>query len=348
MDRTRPDLTGINQEVVAYIQSLEDEIERLNNHSQLAATETSEAPVFYESPGPYVLITATASGTAKRTPMHLYARQRRSGMGIFDLDTTPEDPPALLTIAEEGQTLLMITSDSRAFRLPLSSVQETPVRARGNSIVSKLNLFEGETLAAILPIHAQGYLSLLSKTGMVRSLRHHVFGEYMKPGIPLYDIKSFGPLANACWSPGDGDLLVATRQGRAIRFSEKQVPPQGCVGMRLTPDDQAVSITPVDDSSEVFFLGADGHGTLRKMNSFARNKAPGSGGKNAMATSQLVAAANVDGVDDLFIISRLGKIIRFQVAEVPVKEGVVQGVICMSFRADEASALAVRRPVTMY
>jgi DNA gyrase subunit A len=183
---------------------------------------------------------------------------------------------------------------------------------------------------------------------MVRALRHHVFGEYMKPGIPLYDIKSFGPLASAVWTPGDGDLLIATQQGKAIRFSEKQVPPQGCLGIRLGPDDQAVAIAPVYEESEVFFLGADGHGTVRPMSGFARNKAPGSGGKNAMATGQLISAVNVDGADDAFIISRLGKIIRFRISEVPVKDGVVQGVLCMSFRADEAVAMTPRRPIRPY
>ncbi len=243
---------------------------------------------------------------------------------------------------------MLITNFSRAFRLPVSAIPETPNRGRGSSIVSRLNLAEDETLVAILPVQAQGYLALLSRSGVVRSLRHHVFGEYMKPGIPLYDIKSYGPLAAACWTPGDGDLFIATRHGRAIRFAEKQIPPQGCLGIRLADDDTAVALAPVYPNSEIFLLGADGRGTVRQMEGFTPNKAPGSGGKNAMATSHLVGAANIDGCDDIFIISKLSKIIRFQLAEVPAKEGVVQGVICMSFRADEVVSLAVRRPVISY
>lgn len=348
MDINRPDLTGVAPDILAYIQSLEAEIAELAESRLRPGADAGEGLIPDEPPGPFNLITVTATGSAKRTPVHLYARQRRGGMGVFDLDTPEDDPPMLLSIAEESQTLLLITNDSRAFRIPLGSLPESPVHARGSSIVARINLLEGESLAAVLPIRAQGYLALLSKTGMVRCLRHHVFGEYMKPGLPLYDIKSFGPLASASWTPGDGDLLIATRQGRAIRFSEKQVPPQGCLGIRLASEDQAIAVAPVDDDSEVFFLGADGHGTVRRMNGFARNKTPGSGGKNAIATTHLVAVANVDGVDDLFIISRLGKIIRFRLDEVPVKEGVVQGVICMSFRADEASALATRRPNGLY
>jgi len=348
MADNRPDLTNLDPHIRAYIESLEAEIERLTRPGSEQPELPAAQPAPVEPPGPLNVITATASGIAKRTPAHFYARQRRSGMGIFDLDSPDDEPPAILCLAEDSQTLLLITNFSRAFRLPVSAIPETPNRGRGTSIVSRLNLGEDEQLVAILPVQAQGYLALLSRSGVVRSLRHHVFGEYMKPGIPLYDIKSYGLLAAACWVPGDGDLFIATRFGRAIRFAEKQIPPQGCLGIRLAEDDTAVALAPVYPNSEIFLLGADGRGTVRQMESFNPNKSPGSGGKNAMATSHLVGAANIDGCDDIFIISKLSKIIRFQLAEVPAKEGVVQGVICMSFRADEVVSLAVRRPVISY
>lgn len=341
----RPDLSGIDPAIRAYIESLESEIERLTQEREAAPASGATEPVPVEPPGPLNIITATASGIAKRTPVHFYARQRRGGMGIFDLDSPADDPPFILALAEDTQTLLLLTSHARAFRLPVSHIPETPIRSRGESIVARLNLNEDETLVAIQPVQAQGYLVLLSQSGMVRSLRHHIFGEYMKPGLSLYDIKSFGVLAAACWAPGDGDLFIATRQGRAIRFAEKLVPPQGCLGIRLAPEDCAVAVAPVYPNSEVFLLGADGRGSVRSMSTFSPNKAPGSGGKNAMATSHLVGAINIDGSDDAFILSRLGKIIRFQLGEVPTKEGVVQGVNCMSYRADEAVALVARRPV---
>lgn len=341
----RPDLSGVDPAIRAYIEYLESQIERLSQEKSSALSAAAE-PVPVEPPGPLNIITATASGIAKRTPVHFYARQRRGGMGVFDLDAPVHDPPAILSLADDNQTLLLLTSHARAFRLPVSSIPETSmIRARGESIVSRLNLAENETLVSIQPALAQGYLVLLSKSGMLRSLRHHIFGEYMKPGLSLYDIKSFGPLAAACWSPGDGDLFIATRQGRAIRFAEKLIPPQGCQGIRLAAEDCAVAVTPAYPNSEVFLLGADGRGSVRSMSAFSSNKAPGSGGKNAMATSHLVAAINIDGCDDAFILSRLGKIIRFQLGEVPTKDGVVQGVICMNFRNDEAVAAVARRPI---
>jgi DNA gyrase subunit A len=352
MYRSRPDLSQVDPELREYIETLEAEIERLQarpSRRPSAAVEEEEVEpgetLFEPSEPPTTInvITVTASGIAKRTPRHLYSRQKRGGMGVFDLETPGDEPPAILCTADESETLLVMTDQARAFRLPVSVIPEKEVRARGESILSKLSLQDGEKLAAILPDQAEGYVALISQRGSLRLLRHHVFGEYMKPGTSLYDYRAFGPLASACWAPTDGDLLIATRQGKAIRFSfpEKQLPPQGGLGIRLSDDDQAVAICAVYEDSGVFLLGADGKGTIRLMEGFSANKAPGAGGKIAMNTDQLVGAATVEDDEDIFIISELSKMIRFQASDVPAKEGVVQGVICMSLRADRTAALAV-------
>jgi DNA gyrase subunit A len=349
----RPNLTHLNPEVLAYIEALEAEIERLHGKSKRASSpdrvsEVSEdkldtTPVTEPAEPPTTLniITGSASGIAKRTARHLYLRQRRGGMGVFDLETPGDESPCLLAMADQAQGLLIITDHGRAFRMPVSLIPEKPVHSRGEGILERLNLNPDEHLAAILPDLAQGYMALVSQTGMIRMLRHHIFGEFMKPGTLLVDLKTFGFLAAACWTPGDGDLFIATRQGRAIRFSEKLVPPQGCLGIRISGEDAVAAITPVYPDSRVFLLGADGRGSLRLMEGFAPNKAPGAGGKIAFATDHLVTALQADEPGDIFIISRLSKIIRFDVSEVPEKDGVVQGVNCMSLRADETVACVI-------
>jgi DNA gyrase subunit A len=176
---------------------------------------------------------------------------------------------------------------------------------------------------------------------MVRHLRHHIFGEYMKPGTVLFDAGRYGPLSAACRTPGDGDLFIATRQGKAIRFSEKLIPPQGGPGIRLEKGDSVTAITAASDDSLVFLADAIGRGTLRLMPGFAANKSTGGGGKIAMNTDCLVAALYGSHPEDVFMLSRWSKIIRFRLDEVPTKEGVVQGVNCMSLRADDVVAVAV-------
>jgi DNA gyrase subunit A len=88
-------------------------------------------------------------------------------------------------------------------------------------------------------------------------------------------------------------------------------------------------------------VGNEGKGTIRLYSGFSANKAPGSGGKVLMKAEELLGVQGAREQDDVFVVSRLGKIIRFAAAEVPAKEGVVQGVICMTLRADACVAFAV-------
>jgi DNA gyrase subunit A len=102
-----------------------------------------------------------------------------------------------------------------------------------------------------------------------------------------------------------------------------------------------VGVAATSEEGGVFLFTDDGKGTIRLMSGFTANKAPGSGGKVAMKTDTLVGAMAVSDNDDLFAISELGKIIRFQAVEVPAKEGVVQGVNCMNLRNDRCTAFTV-------
>ena len=350
----RPDLSQVEPSVRAYIEFLEAELDRFNSRPKAALRvldpgedEATQAllkeQLPSEPPTTINIITITAGFVAKRTPRHLYFRQRRGGMGIFDLDSPEEDSPAIIAAADESQSILFFTNQGRAFRLPVGQVSLGDVRSRGQPLAQKLTLLTDERLVAVLPDYPKGAVALVSQRGMVRNLRHHIFGEYMKPGIALMDVRQFGPLVAACRTPGDGDIFIATRLGKAIRFSEKIIPPQGGPGIRLEQGDYPVAVTAVDDDSAVFLVDALGNGTIRLMSGFAPNKAAGGGGKNAMKTDELVSALKVEQDDEIFLLSRLSKIIRFASLEVPIKEGVVQGVHCMALRGDQLVAgLATR------
>ncbi|HZW03345.1 MAG TPA: DNA gyrase C-terminal beta-propeller domain-containing protein, partial [Anaerolineaceae bacterium] len=146
---------------------------------------------------------------------------------------------------------------------------------------------------------------------------------------------------------GDADLLLVSRQGMAIRFNEKIVPPQGGQGMRMADGDELIAITAVYDDSGVFLAGADGKGTIRLMSAFAPNKSMGGSGKIAIRNDHVVGATAVAPADDLFLISQLGKIIRFRADEVPSTEGAIQGVNCMGVRFDEVVAVIKSSPKTV-
>ncbi len=338
MDIKRPDLSQVDPDVRAYIESLEAELER--RRDKQSRSERNEAAFeINEPPTSLNMITISAMGLAKRTPRHLYSRQRRGGMGVFDLEISENDTPATLTIADEKQDLLLITNQARAHHWPANYLPESPLRSRGQDLTMWPPLTVDEHPLLALPQQSIGYLVLVTQTGQVRRLRYHFLAEDTDLDKSLYNLKEFGPPAAACWTAGDDDLFIASRQGRAIRFAEQQVPFQGCLGLRLSAGDAIVAVTGVRPESGVFLLGADGKGIIRLMSGFRPNKAPGSGGKIALKTDHLVGAITVDQADDIFIISRLSKIVRFQAAEVSTTEGAVRGVNCIALRADEAVAV---------
>ena len=332
----RPDLSGVAPEVVAYIEALEARLA-----GSTPAGRAAPAALPDELPTTQAILTISRRGLIKRTPRHLYGRQRRGGMGVFDLDAPEEDAPVLLAQADAGDTLLLFTDDGRAFRLPVADLPESPVRARGQELRGLLPLRPHERIIGAVAHNAGPYLILLSRRGWVRRIRATYLGPSLIPGTVFHDVKEGGPLVAACASRGADDLFLASREGKAIRFMETQVPARGCLGIRLDAADEAVTVAAVGPGDGVFLLGEDGQGTIRLMSGFTANKAPAAGGKVAMKTDKLVGAARAGVGDELFAISRLGKLIRFAAVEVPPKEGVVQGVACMALRADEVVALTV-------
>ncbi len=343
MNLERPDLSQVSPEVQAYIEALEAQVVQLEGGPKRPSpvqVEPSEPPTTIN------VVTISWDGKIKRTPRHLYGRQRRGGMGVFDLDTAEPDAPALLAVADENDTLLLFSNYGRAFRLPLAKINEVPVRAQGQALADLLTFQVHERIIAALPANQGRYIALVSQRGWVRRVRDGYLSANMLQGMSFHNVKEGGYLVGACWTPGDGDLFIATKQGKAIRFMESQVPTRGCLGLRAQVDDEVVAITAVSPHSGVFLMSDDGKGTIRLMSGFMANKAPGAGGKVAMKTDNLIGALAVNESDDILAISRLGKIIRFQAAEVPTKEGVVQGVNCMTLRADAVTAVAIAPKVT--
>lgn len=346
----RPDLNNIDPEVIAYIEFLEKKAGVHN--AKPGDTQPVELPperasqsLPAERETSVNIIIASHYGYAKRSFRHLFTRQHRGGMGVLGMDINTPDYPVLLGAAEESQNLLFFTSRGRVFRHTISSIAPTEVFARGSLVTERFGLESDECLVAIIPEQAKGYVALASQSGWVRCLRHHLFGEHMRQGTELYRYGEYGPLASVCWTPGDAELFLLTRKGMGIRFAEKALSPQGNQGIRLSADDQLVSVTSVYPDSRVFMLGADGRGTIRLMEGFAANKSAGGSGKIALKCSKAVGAAVVEVNDDLFILTHSGKLIRFPADEVPETDGAVQGVNCIGLRGDEPVAVLSSGPV---
>lgn len=340
----RPDLSGTEPSVIAYIEALE---RALAARREAAEEEPAREESFEPSEPPTTInvVSISRSGLAKRTPRHLYSRQRRGGMGVFDLDSPEDDPPAHLVLADASASLTVVTDQGRAFRVPLAELPESPVRGRGKSLLERFPTRPGENIALIFadPLVAtrSAYLALVTQRGQLRRIGAQYLGKNLQTGAIIHNVAEGGPPAAACWTSGNDDLFIVTRGGQAIRFSERLAPVRGCLGLRVEPGDVVAGVAAFNAEGGAFLLSAEGKGTIRLASGFTANKAPGASGKVAIKADLIVGAVAADEGDDLFAISQLGKIIRFQASEVPAKEGVVQGVHCMSLRADQCTAVAV-------
>ncbi len=333
----RPDLTNVDPEIRAYIASLEAKVARLEGDTTERRIPEPE-PIASEPPTTVNLITVSRSGRAKRTPRHRYTRQGRGGMGVFDLETDEDDPPALLTLADVEATLIAITDGGRIYRMRVNKLPESPVHARGVPLGDYLPLPGDERVIALLSTGGGDHIAMLGRRGWVSRVRASFVGKTMAPGVSYHDAAAHGPLVAACWADEGQDLFIVSREAQGIRLPLKRIDQHGGLGIRLQRDDVAVAITAVDETSGVFLVNAEGQGMIRLMSGFRPNKNPGGGGKIAMKTAQLADAAVVEKTDDLFVISRFGKIIRFSASEVPPKTNPVQGVACLGLRGDEAVA----------
>ena len=340
MNLERPDLSAVTPAVLAYIEALEAALDSAEDEG--SRSPRNEAPLEpSEPPTTMNVVSISANGLAKRTPRHHYLRQRRGGMGIFDLDSGDDDPPAFLLSVDESAGLILITNQGRAFRAEVRTIPETDIRGRGESLLADFPLRADEKLAVVMPDQGGAYLVLVSVRGQVRRIGNQYLGKGLQPGTMLYNISEGGAPAAGCWTTGNEELLIVTRQGKGIRFTERQVPVRGCLGMRVDPGDTVVGVAGAPETGAVFLLSDDGKGTMRLLSGFAPNKSPGASGKVAMKTETLVSVHTVNAGDDLFVISELGKLIRFQADDVPAKEGVVQGVNCMNLRNDRCMAFTV-------
>lgn len=334
----RPDLTDVDEAIVAYIEYLEAELEAV----QTAAEGSERVAVTLEPSEPETtinVVTLSQNGRIKRTPRHFYTRQRRGGMGVFEIDLPADDVPQQVVLADVENELIVITNFARIFHLPVARIPEMEVRAKGVAAADLLKMHSNETIVTLLPGNGGERIASLTARGYVYTSNKPA----PRDGDFLYNTANQGGPIACCWTSGKDDLFIATKQGQAIRFDERQVPKGGCLGIRLDVGDELLGITATNENGGVFLLSNDGKGTIRLMEGFRQNKAPGAGGKVAIKTDALAAAVAVEESDDLFIISESGKMIRFSAEEIPAKTGVVQGVNCISLRNDETAAVGVAK-----
>jgi DNA gyrase subunit A len=292
-----------------------------------------------------VVVTLSHAGYAKSQPVTDYEAQRRGGRGKVATTVKDEDFVDMLFVAHSHDTMLCFSNHGRCYWLKVWQVPIASRGSRGKPIVNLLPLSEGERITALLPVRefAEGqYVFMATAAGTVKKTPLSAFSRPRVTGIIAVGLAEDDQLVGVSLTDGSREVLLATTDGKAIRFAEDEVRPMGreaagVRGIRLTSGQRVTSLI-VLDSGTILTVSEHGYGKLTPADEFPRHGRAGQG-VIAMQTSErngaMVGALQVQPEDEIMLINSSGTLVRVPIAEVSVMGRNTQGVRLMKLEQDE-------------
>lgn len=293
-----------------------------------------------------VVITISHMGYIKRTPLADFKAQARGGVGSKGGATRDEDFIEYIYPATMHNTMLFFTAKGRCFWLKVYEIPEGTKNAKGRAIQNMLNIDSDDCINACLHIRKLGdpefcnshYVLFCTKNGIVKKT---CLSEYSRPrtnGVNAISIREDDRVIGVCLTNGEDEIILANRNGRAIRFSEDAVRTMGRTatgvrGMTLDdePEDEVVGMVCINDKEKetVMVVSEQGYGKRSNVDDYRITNRGGKGVKTLSITEKtgkVVAIKSVTDENDLMIINRSGITIRLKVSEVRVMGRATQGV----------------------
>ena len=298
-----------------------------------------------------VVITLTHFGYVKRIPRATYRSQNRGGKGVMGMTTREEDYAEKLLVTSTHAEILFFTNRGRLYSLKGYEIPEAGRTARGTAIVNLLQLDGGEKVTAMIPLPTEretGYLVMATRNGLIKKTASDEFANLRKSGLIAIALREDDELIGVELTQGESELMMATRMGQAIRFSESDIRAMGrnSMGVRsidLADGDEVIAVAKVEEGKHVLAITQNGYGKRTELDEF---RVQTRGGKGIMAMrltdkTGLMAAQLLVGEDeDLMLITDDGTIIRMPVSDISVIGRVAQGVRVMRV-ADESRIVGV-------
>ena len=292
------------------------------------------------------VITMTNAGYIKRAPADTYTAQKRGGKGIIGMSTKEEDFVENVMVVHSHSYLLMFTNMGRVYMKKAYMIPEASRTAKGTNIVNVIDLNENEKITSVISIagfEEEEYFVMVTKNGIVKRVDVKDFEYQRKGGKIAIDLDEGDELVYVKHTKGDDEVVIATHDGRAVRFKESDArvmgrTARGVRGIKMNEGDYVVGVAIVDDKKKLITLTEKGYGKRNDFETYnARNR--GTKGvicqKTSEKTGALAGIAAVGENDDIMIITNDGTIIRTPVSGIPVYEGNnTSGVIIMRLSGD--------------
>ncbi len=285
------------------------------------------------------VITLTHFGYIKRLPVNTYKAQHRGGRGITAMTTREEDFVEELFMASTHDIIMFFTSKGRVYKLKGYEIPESSRIAKGMNIINLLEMDSDEKISAMIKIRdfENQFLVMVTKNGIIKRTAIEEYATTRKGGVRAIVLDEDDELVRVKLTTGEDNLIVGTRYGQAIRFSEDDVRTMGRVtrgvrGIRLKDEDYVIGMSKTTDDGKLLIVTENG---FAKRTEISEYKLQSRGGKGVTSyalsdKTGLVAGMNIVKEDeDIMIISSDGIIIRMPVSEVNVYKRVTQGVKVM-------------------
>jgi DNA gyrase subunit A len=300
------------------------------------------------------IVTVTHHGYIKRVPGDTYRSQGRGGKGVRGAAIGDEDFVSFMFRATTHDSILVFTDSGRVYKMKVYQIPEGSRTSKGRAIVNLLSLDSSERIRTILPIpefkEQTPCLVMATKKGLIKKTDFKAYSNIRANGLIACQIREGDELLAVDFCCKDENIMLTTKKGKGIRFSESQVrsmgrQASGVLGCRLAKDDEVVSMAVLREQKELFTVTQKGFGKKTRVEDW---KAQSRGGKGIISmkingrSGDLVAALPVVGDEDLILVTDRGQVIRTSLSTVSTMGRSTQGVKVLNVASGEKVTSAVK------
>ncbi|MDB5113856.1 MAG: gyrase, subunit [Chloroflexi bacterium] len=297
-----------------------------------------------------VFVTLTNRGYIKRMPITTYRAQHRGGRGVVGAKrSTDEDYVAHSTIASTHSDMLFFTNRGRVFRLRTHEIPDVKRQAKGMPVINLIELDQRERVTALIDMESFGeeqFLVMVTKLGQIKKTPAAAYSAVRRNGLIAMNLQDDDELNWVRVSSGGDEIIVATRQGKCSRYSEREVRPtgrdtQGVAAIRLRDGDEVAGFDIAKPNGYVLVVTEKGYGKLTAVSEY-NSKGRNIQGMYTIDQTKLSKIGEIVGMrvvedlsEELMVISTMGQVIRIPLEQVRVANRQTQGVIIMRLTDDD-------------
>jgi DNA gyrase subunit A len=293
-----------------------------------------------------MVVVMSHEGYIKRVPLGSYRKQARGGKGVIGADTKEGDFIEHIFVCQTHDYILFFTDRGKVYWQKVYDIPQMGRTAKGRAVVNLLRLAEDENITSAIPVKSfdEGYLVTATKNGYIKKTELKAYGRPKKGGIIAVKLEDGDQLIGVKTTGGEGEIILGTRNGMAIRFSESDVRPMGRAsrgvgGVKLRDGDEVCDMITVDPSRTLLTICENGYGKKTSFEEYRVQTRNGKGIINIKASERngkVVGMKAVSDSDELMIISSGGIMIRIPTTGIRVMGRATQGVRVISLKGDDS------------